>query len=511
MQGDWRIHFLGWHFFRREPWHWPPGLLDSYLHAPEGTAIGFTDSIPLVALPLKPFSDLLPATFQYLGLWLLGCFILQGVFGVLLARLWTPRCSLQLLSATLFVLMPTLLARVGHPALCAHWVILWALWLYLRGEKGSVQPASVQAALGLTAGLIHPYLAVMVLPMLGALAVKDVLAASGPMRPRTGRRAIGGFVCATVLVAAGWWASGLFTVSDVDNLASEGLGRYSMQLLSPMTPRGWSTLLPEATAAPGDDHNEGFQYFGFGSLFLVGVAVLLAPRRFRALPWRQLWPLLVVAVVFALYALSPRGLDVDRFALFRASARFFWPAAYLALSSAIAIAVTRLPWLVSFAVLFTACVLQVADLRTVHLQRHVANRSQYFHAHRLPLTSPVWQMALPQYRHMVLYPPQQCGRAPASFEWPAYLAGLSGLTINAGETARHDAARRNSYCQSLEATLTSGQLSDDTFYIVERSRLQLLRARSRVPLICSELDGLPICVTARSYERWRSHAPLRPI
>jgi hypothetical protein len=34
MKLDWRIHFLGWHRFRGEPWHWPPGRLDSYYHAP---------------------------------------------------------------------------------------------------------------------------------------------------------------------------------------------------------------------------------------------------------------------------------------------------------------------------------------------------------------------------------------------------------------------------------------------------------------------------------------------
>ena len=49
MRFDWPVHFFGWHFFRNEPWHWPPGLVSGY-NAPVGTSIGFTDSIPLVAL-----------------------------------------------------------------------------------------------------------------------------------------------------------------------------------------------------------------------------------------------------------------------------------------------------------------------------------------------------------------------------------------------------------------------------------------------------------------------------
>jgi hypothetical protein len=100
MQGDWRIHFLGWHFFRGEPWHWPPGRIEGYYHAPAGTAVGFTDSIPIAAFLLKPIAGWLPMPFQYLGLWLLLCFALQGAFGVRLARVWTQKPLLQLLGGT---------------------------------------------------------------------------------------------------------------------------------------------------------------------------------------------------------------------------------------------------------------------------------------------------------------------------------------------------------------------------------------------------------------------------
>lgn len=118
MKLDWRIHFLGWHLFRGEPWHWPPGYLERYYHAPDGTSIGYTDSIPIVAFALKPFEEWLPMPFQYLGIWLLACFALQGVFGVLLVRLWSASYLVQLLGAQLFVMMPTLLNRVlqcGEP------------------------------------------------------------------------------------------------------------------------------------------------------------------------------------------------------------------------------------------------------------------------------------------------------------------------------------------------------------------------------------------------------------
>jgi hypothetical protein len=116
MQLDWRIHFLGWHFFRGEPWHWPPGVIEGYAHAPDGTAIGFTDSIPLVAFVLKPIANFLPMPFQYLGVWILICFALQGMFGVLLTRRWTTNAPLQLLGAAFFIRYGSTSTTKAHPS-----------------------------------------------------------------------------------------------------------------------------------------------------------------------------------------------------------------------------------------------------------------------------------------------------------------------------------------------------------------------------------------------------------
>src|SRR5262245_11539553 len=128
MHGDWQVHFLGWHFFRHEPWQWPPGVIRS-MYEPVGTAIGFTDSIPLLALALKPFSAWLPNPMQYIGIWFLICYTLQAFFGALVMSAWTSRAALQLAGALFVFFMPTLFNRVAHPALSAHWLLLWALWL----------------------------------------------------------------------------------------------------------------------------------------------------------------------------------------------------------------------------------------------------------------------------------------------------------------------------------------------------------------------------------------------
>src|SRR5689334_7024108 len=64
MRGDWSMNELGWLMFRHVPWQWPLGAIPSLLY-PVGTTVALTDSIPLVALLLKPFEGHLPQTFQY--------------------------------------------------------------------------------------------------------------------------------------------------------------------------------------------------------------------------------------------------------------------------------------------------------------------------------------------------------------------------------------------------------------------------------------------------------------
>jgi len=64
--------FLGWHFFRLEDWHLPPGAATNY-GMEMGSSIVFTDSIPLLALLFKLGRAALPDKFQYFGLWILAC------------------------------------------------------------------------------------------------------------------------------------------------------------------------------------------------------------------------------------------------------------------------------------------------------------------------------------------------------------------------------------------------------------------------------------------------------
>ncbi|MBL8136378.1 MAG: hypothetical protein JNL48_07130 [Acidobacteria bacterium] len=515
MKGDWVPHYFGWHYFRDEPWHWPPGAVHGY-YAPLGTSIGLTDSIPLVGYALKPFAAWLPTPFQYLGPFLLACFALQGALGARLIARRVDAVGAQVLGAALFVLLPALLLRVGHAALCAHWLILWALLVATREPSARFRPGS-WAVLGLTAGMVQPYLAAMVLAVLGATAV----AAEGPPVHRR-FAALGAALAATI---SGWWISGLFLLSGGSSLAAGGLGYYSMNLLAFVSPGDWSSFLPALPIASDGQAYEGFQYLGLGILLVLAAALAIAARdRTPQGPAREprLWsPWLIAAcLVMTAFAVSPvvtlgsrTILNLDGpwtapLALFRSSGRFVWPLVYLMLTSAIVTVVRRGRGPTGVAVLAAAVVLQLVDLHGAHTFRRQVAHDPAFHAWVNPFADARWHDVAPAYAHLALVPPPQCGASPIPYEGAIALTARHGLTINAGVVARRDERAREGYCRALDADIDAVRLRDDTLYVVTPAAVGVLTRMGEGRVTCGAIGGVSVCTTPAAHARWADRARL---
>lgn len=509
-KGDWVPHHFGWHYFRIEPWHWPPGAVHGY-YAPLGTSIGLTDSIPLVAYLLKPFSAWLPPQAQYLGPWLLACFALQGALGARLVGRVVASAWAQLLGGVLFVLVPTLLIRVGHAALCAHWLILWALLVVTRPPaRRFAWPG--WAALGLVSGLVQPYLAAMVLGVLaGATASNDSGVSIG--------RRVAALATALGTTLAGWWLSGLFLLTGERSLTAGGLGYYSMNLLAFVSPEGWSAVLPNLSSATPGQPYEGFQYLGLGLLLLLAVAVALraggrvAPGPRVVTPW-----LLATCLVMTAFAVSPvvtlgtrtllnlDGAWTAPLALFRSSGRFVWPLVYLGLVWTIATLARAVPTRTAVAVLGVAVIVQAADLHGAHQFRRQVAHDPSFHAWLNPFDDPRWHEVAPAYARLALVPPPQCGDTPVPYEAAIGFTADHGLTINAGVVARRDERARASYCETLARQVEAAALDDDTLYVVSPQAAPAIAATGADRVRCGEIDGVWICSTAAAVARWSDRA-----
>ena len=184
-------HYLGWVFYRRSGWH-PPYLGANYSAIyPYRTSILYTDSIPLLAVVCKLLGGVLPARFQYLGLWGLFCYTMQGGLAqALIARIGgvrpqdTAKNRASVLGAGVLVLFPALNIRMfAHTALAANWLVLLALYLWLRSDE--LMPTIRRACLiwggmGLLCAGIHLYYLPMVGLVLVGYAVRRALQKRGP-------------------------------------------------------------------------------------------------------------------------------------------------------------------------------------------------------------------------------------------------------------------------------------------------------------------------------------------
>lgn len=516
MRGDFALHFLGWHLYRTSPWTWPLGAT-SHLIWPVGSSVGLTDSIPLASAFFKLLDPLLPPTFQFIGMWLVTCFALQGLFGALLMRLVTPHPGRQLLGAALFVLSPPLAIRFGHAALAAHWVLLAALWLSLApgADRVAWRRAGAWALLAALTAAIQPYLLLMVaLLMLAAFARPVMLA------PAQCVRAIAHAAAGLGAAWLGLWQSGSLIVPAAAGLTMGGFGTYSANLLTFVMPAEANTwLFPGPIPYANPEQYEGYAYLGLGLLLLAAGATAAAVVQRHRLPpgaVRRHLPLALALALLTALAFGPAvtagarvvwsydGRIWGPLTTFRSNGRMIWPLYYTAVT-AILWAVARHRHGVVTVALTLAVALQAGDMSGMLPWIRTIGDFGY----RDPLVSPVWAVAPRHYQHLVLVPSNLCTRDEALDGRPfALLAGRVGLALNAGATARYDRQRADEYCRDQARDIDAGLRDPAALYVMAPERLP--SPDTTGGRVCGVVDGFGVCVSADSYARWRDAAPLPP-
>lgn len=505
-QGDSVGHFLAWHFFRREPWGFPPGQVDGLL-APLGTSIGSADALPLFAFPFKLFNAVLPTNFQYLGLWLFICYALQGVFGYLLARTFCRSRWLALLVGLFFLFSPVMIFRAGHIALSAHWILLFALWHYLKTAK---EPdfrlrtyAGVWLLIVAIVGLIHPYLAAMVFPIAFVSLLREY-AFSKRLKLVPG---LGLLLGISGVLALEWWLSGL--IGTRQNLKMWGFDYFSMNLNAFFNSYGRSRVLPPLPLGGGQ--YEGFMYLGLGmiGLSLVSLALVLrgsartAPKRvFQYLRASGHLPLAFVALCFALYALGrivtfgETQLFVfgffDNFktltGTFRAPGRFFWPTFYLLYVVVLSYLVRRLPARVAAFVIGAGLLVQAGDLK---LNFPFRDAQQTFTKN---LEDDRWAQLVEPFETIAVIPAFERTTANRDdYVAFAYLAASQGKRVTTGAVARFPLELYLAR-ERLRTEALSGPRNHTRLYVFSAAKFaQLYLTKLGPGLRCHEIGDYVAC------------------
>lgn len=515
-ESDAATNYLGWAFYRAAPWSWPPAANPAYGLDIAGSVM-MADANPLLAMPFKLLSSLLPTPFQYFGLWLLACFLLQATFGHAIAARFSGYVEQRLAVTALFLFAPCFLIRIATPAmfhmtLCGQWQILAALWLYLSPD---LPRRAVKWTTLLTLSVLtHPYLLAAVALIWLADLFRLLLARARP----TSRGLIESAMALFAMVAAAK-LSGVFWLARPANAVAQtatgrlglrsygewGFGYYKANLLSPFDPENWSWLLPDLPSNPGEI--EGFAFLGLGVLLLLATAIPLARQAWlESRNAREHVPLVLVLAGLMLFAVTPNvavGTHVLHVPwpapllgignLFRSSGRFVWPLVYCAMAVICWTVARGLGRRAGSALLLVAALLQIAD-SSAGWRAYATTFARHGRHWPNALTSSFWRAAGHRYTSVRLIVPRN--RFPDYREVDNW-ALANGMTTDLVYLARYDAAALEAVTRQRVSELRHGRLSPDTLWITDGVAADALaRMPRRIGDRIGIIDGIPIFAPA---------------
>ncbi len=466
-------NYLGWEFFRKSSLaNFPLGSSPNF-GIGFSSSIVFTDSIPLIAIPLKFLLFAYHGQFQYFGFWLLLCFVLQGFFAQRIISRFSNSKILRLAGPVLFLVSPIFLYRLtfdgfGHLALTGQFVVLWAIDAALSNNPRSrswivLAPVSI---------LINFYLFAMVLSFSFTWFV--FLFFSNKSKSLVLLIISRNCIFSGVLTLIAFYLAGGLIPNDA---TSSGFGVYRSSLTSLIDPQpsldtSWSHILGNVSDLPGS--SEGFAFVGMASLLLIpfvcfGLNWVFQKRHL------SLVSIILVSIALSLFALSPSISIASRelfsysvpnaltpiFSAFRSAGRFSWPAVYLILILAI-IGIERLRVRSGvFVVLIPLLtVIQVWDSSTA-----IANTKERFEESNFvsALSDPLWKEFAADYKHLVVIPP--LNNDPNWIDF-ALFANSFKLTTNAAYVSRTNEAHMFQLAGELQGLLERRKFDADTLYVL---------------------------------------------
>ena len=467
-------HYLGWAFYRHGPWAFPVGLNPNF-GLEISSSIVFSDSIPLLAIPLKLFSAWLSEPFQYLGYWVLICFVLQAYFAFLLMGLMIKKPLLRALGVGLLVFAPPMLLRIGlHASLTSHFLILASLYLAL--SKKNMGHIWWWIILLIGAAMIHVYLLLMVLFIwFGDLL--DQLWTSKSLAPML---ALAQALLTLGLLLICMWQVGYFALGFGSTATSELYGGWGLNLASFIDPQGWSYI---RNIWPNVAINlESFFYFGLGIIFLALFFVIAIPQSGALLVNQiRLHRFLIVSLtVLMLFAIThkvvigtlrfsyelPSDWIAHYASIFRLSARLAWPIWYALVLMFIYGVVRRFSDTQACVILGIALVMQVIDTSSGYLPMRERNQTSRGLNYENPSKSDFWEQAAKRYNNIRFFPLHTALPQPHWHVLSTY-AAKHHLATNAVFLARLDQNKIATANRQFHQQLRNKNLDPHTLYVLD--------------------------------------------
>ena len=466
-KGDALFNYIGWEIYRYGPWTNPVGLNPNY-GLEFSSSIVYSDSIPIFAIFFKIFSGFLGEPFQYFGLWLLLCFVLQSIFGYKIAALLSPNEWIKIFIAAIFLFTPVMLFRTNvHLALTGHFVLLWAIYLNLNRYSKSLQWAVLMS---LVLG-IHFYLFVMVFALWFG-GIMDRATISKTTKIQT-------LILEIILVLAvmgfSAWQYGYFAIA-LGESAAFGFGGDRINLLGFFNPFHWSLLNQHNFFEPPTI--EGFAYLGAGVIAAIIFAIFIL---FQSKTLKRIFKIandhkfmLLAIMAMTLLAITHNvdiggahfKLPIDErlfniLGVVRSSGRLIWPFEYLIIISA--------SWIIIHGyhknlipIFATLCALQILDT-----SKGWKNLNQFFSGlnsnHiKHSLTNEFWKEAPKKYSVVRIISPYW-----GNWNTVGLYAAQNKMATNSVFLARVDKYKLQESIDKANNEVISGKLDPKTIYLFQ--------------------------------------------
>lgn len=370
--GDLSAHYEGWLFFRASAWHFPLGLIDGITY-PHSFSVVYMDSIPILAVFFKLLSPILPATFQYIGIYGLLTYILQAFLGYKIIYQKTKNKYAGFVGSIFFTLSSTMLQRMfGHEALAFHPILLMAIYIYIKKAEYKEKKLDVLlwSALLALACTIQAYFVPMVFVFILAFYCDEIITRKWYM-------ALLKIIVPVILLVFTMYLFGYFY--GTHELSAGGLGDFNSNLnvlFNDMGTSYFDYLLGKKSTGIW----ESYAYLGFGAIVISFLAILgmIRKKQYKAFSKKYI-PTVLLISAFVVMAVQPSvklGNHLffkieysENFAnmlsTFRANGRFMWPIMYLIMCFGIAYVVNHFKRFGMFLLVLCA-VFQIADFRLVY-------------------------------------------------------------------------------------------------------------------------------------------------
>lgn len=494
---DLSVHYMGWFVFQQAPWEFPLGIIKNF-NFPIGTSVGYTDSIPLLAVIFKIFTHNSTQEIQYSGLWLFSCYVLQAYFSSLIVKNWNCKFIYKIISSVLICMTPVFLNRYGHLAIDAHWVILASFYLYFENNIKVKNKLIWHSLILLFTAWVHPYLTLIMLVLHFSILGKLYLIDSYKIKAIVYNLI---FICTFILIS--WYLIGYFYISSS---TGSSIGFYSANLNSFFNPfKNNSQFINELSYWGGQ--YEGFAYLGLGLIILLFVNTFENSDDKSNIFNKKNISLLIGILLLTLYAISndvrlasvtilklplPDAL-MNLLGIFQSSGRFIWPFYYLLIIFMLYKLVNRNRNLNKKLIfVLVVLIIQFIDIYPMYKSLNLQNGQNY--NNKLDIEK--WKSLMSTGKDKILfYPPYQTHLYvfnDALDFW--HFAAKNNYSLNIGYYARYNFKLQDEYKEQLKYQIEKGELNKTAIYVSKPADAGVFKYVIQNKIVtCEDVNKLVVC------------------